>query len=100
MANRSVDLLDIIDKVVYHIDYENLEVIEETLIPTSDHWYSYSKDKYILETEIYDTKEEALEILLGAIITAKKEVILTLASKEQEIINLLNPELINEGLIG
>ena len=99
----SVDLLDVIDNPVYHIDYERLELIEEVLVPVNQNdwsWYSYSRDKYLPETDVFQSKEEALEILLGLVISAKKNVILSLESKERWIINQLSPEYEDEGLIG
>ncbi len=97
----SVDLLDVIDNPVYHIDPNKLELIEEILIPVNgDKWYSHSRDAYLTEIDVYESKEEALEALLGLVISAKKNVILTLADKEKSIIEMLNPEYIDEGLIG
>lgn len=99
----SIDLLDAIETPVYHIDYEKMEVLEEKLIPVCQNdwtWYSNIKDAYLIESDVYEDKQDALETLLGYVIGVKKEVVLTLFKKEREIIDLMNPEYINEGLIG
>lgn len=89
----SVDLFEAAKKAVYHIDYENLCVIEEILIPVCNgdyYWYSTVRDAYLLETDVYLTEDEANEILLGEIIAAKKQVILKLSEKERELISKLS----------
>lgn len=98
------DLLEVTDVPVYHIDYENMKIVEEKLVPvcqTDWTWYSNIKDAYLLETDVFENKNDALETLLGYVIAVKKDVILSLFTKEKEIIEqMTGPEYINEGLIG
>ena len=90
---RSVDLLDIIDKQVYYINWKELKVEQEVLIPVCNkdwYWYSVRNNLYMLENELYDTEKEAAEYLLGSIIALKKEALLFYAKKERELIDFLN----------
>lgn len=99
----SIDLLEAIKKPAYYIDYKELSVVEEVLIPSCGNdwtWYSYLGDVYLPETDVYESREEALEVLLGHVISIKKDTLLYLHQKEQDILAILSPETVDEGLIG
>lgn len=99
----STDLLEAAKNPVFHIDHENLEIIEEVLIPVCQNdwsWYSYIKDAYLLESDVYTDIKEAAEALLGEVIAAKKQAILTLNEKERQLVSIIEPEYVNEGLVG
>lgn len=103
LEKASTDLLVCIKNPSFIIDWQNLEVIEEILIPTevNDYfWYSNTLDAYLPETDVYLTEKDALEVLFGQFIKIKNETILKLSKKEREIISKLSPEYENEGLIG
>ena len=90
---RSVDLMDIIDKQVYYINWQELKVEKEVLIPVCSndwYWYSTKNNIYMLEHELYDDEKAATEMLLGSIIAMKKEAMLFYAGKERELIEFLN----------
>ena len=89
----SIDLLDAIDQIVYYIDYDKLKVVGEILIPSCGNdwtWYSYSKDVYFIESDLYDKESDAAEVLLGHIIKIKndcylKDRIVPLEIQQREI---------------
>jgi hypothetical protein len=93
MMARSVDLMDIIDREVYYINWSELKIEKEVLIPVCNkdwYWYSVRNNVYMLEGNLYDTEKEAAEVLLGSVISLKKEALLFYASKERELIDLMN----------
>lgn len=69
--SKSVDLLDIVDKTFYYINWETLTVENEVLVPDFHRdwtWYSERNDSFLLEYEIYDSFEEAARNLLSNMI--------------------------------
>lgn len=91
--SRSVDLLDIIDKEVYYINWKELKVESEILIPVCNndwYWYSSRNNVYLIESDVFDAEKEAIEALLGNVIQMKKESLLYFAKKERELIELLS----------
>lgn len=90
---RSTDLLDALDNPVYYINWDEMSIESEVLVPVCNNdwtWYSYRNDIYLIESEIFDTEQEAAELLLGEIIKMKKESILYYSRKENELIELIN----------
>lgn len=106
----SIDLLDAIDRIVYFIDYEKLKVIGEILIPSCGNdwtWYSYSKDVYFIESDLYDDEKIAAEVLLGYIIKLKNNcyledriVPLEIQQRENELLSIVGAEISEDCLIG
>jgi hypothetical protein len=96
----SIDLLDAIDQIVYYIDYDQLKVFGEILIPSCGNdwtWYSYSKDIYFIESDLYDDEKVASEVLLGHIIKIKNEhylndriVPLHVLQRENELLDIVS----------
>jgi hypothetical protein len=96
---RSVDLLDIIDKPAYYINWMELIVEKEVLVPVCQSdwvWYSYKNDIYLNENDIFDDERAAAETLLGEIIKQKKEMLLSFSRKENELIELISGGIIEK----
>lgn len=90
---RSTDILDAFDNPVYYINWNEMSIEQEVLVPVCNNdwtWYSYRNDIYLIESEIFDTEKEAAELLLGEVIKMKKESILYYSRKENELIELIN----------
>jgi hypothetical protein len=89
---RSKDLLDIIDSPVFYINWLDLSIVEEVLVPSCSNdwtWYSYKNDFYLMESDLFDTKVEAAEFLLGHMITFRKDNIGNLKKIEKELIDII-----------
>jgi hypothetical protein len=96
----SIDLLDAIDQVVYYIDYDKLKVVGEILIPSCGNdwtWYSYSRDVYFIESDLYDDEKVASEVLLGYVIKLKNDcflndriVPLKILQRENELLSIIS----------
>lgn len=90
---RSTDILDAFDNPVYYINWNEMSIEQEVLVPVCNNdwtWYSYRNDIYLIESEVFDTEQQAAELLLGEIIKMKKESILYYSRKENELIELIN----------
>lgn len=89
---RSKDLLDVVDSPVFYINWLNLSIVEEVLIPTCSNdwtWYSYKNDFYLMESDLFDSKVEAAEFLLGHMIASKDENISSFKKLEKELIDII-----------
>lgn len=100
--SRSKDLLDVINSPVFYINWKELTIDEEILIPScSNHctWYSYKNDFYLMESDLFDSKIEAAEFLLGCLINYRKNDINRFKNVEKELIDLIAPD-VDDTLIG
>ena len=88
----SKDLLDIIDSPVFYINWLDLSIVEEILVPSCSNdwtWYSYKNDFYLTESDLFNTRIEAAEFLLGHIIYLRKDNIGNLKKIEKELIDII-----------
>jgi hypothetical protein len=99
---RSKDLLDVSDTPVFYINWRDLSVVEEVLIPSCSNdwtWYSYRNDCYLMESDLFDSKVDAAEFLLGHMIAMKNDKITDFKKREKELIDIICPNVSDE-LIG
>lgn len=99
---RSKDLLDVIDSPVFYINWLDLSIVEEVLIPSCSNdwtWYSYKNDFYLMESDLFDSKIEAAEFLLGHIMTLRNDFGSDFKNREKELIDIISHN-IDDILIG
>lgn len=89
---RSKDLLDVVDSPVFYINWLNLSIVEEVLIPSCSNdwtWYSYKNDFYLMESDLFDSRVEAAEFLLGHMIASRNDKVSSFKKLERELINII-----------
>lgn len=76
--------------------------MEEVLIPSCSNgwtWYSYQNDCYLLESDLFDSKTDAAEYLLGHLIALKNDKVVNFKKREKELIDIISGHISDE-LIG